>query len=147
MALSSAATTNSLAICPAMETTKISTIIVSRPGVMQDALRAVLASFDWIALAGVAGDALSGLNLVNDNQPDLLVIDSNLLPAEIKALVVAVKQLQPAPRCLVLCPSERPDETWLSTGADRLLPRSSSLWRLGQTLAQLGGVTLPDRAA
>ena len=116
---------------------------------MQDALRAVLTSFDWIALVDVAGDALSGLNLVNDHEPDLLVIDSNLVPAESKALVVAVKQLDPAPRSLVLCPYERPDENWLSTGADALLPRSSSLQRLGETLAELGGgaVTLPGKAA
>ena len=130
-----------------MKTIKISTIIVSRPGVMQDALRAVLASFDWIALTGTAGDALSALNLVHDHEPDLLVIDSNLLPAEIRALVVAIKQVEPAPHCLVLCPSERPDENWLLTGADRLLPRSSSLRRLGEVLAQLAGVTLPDKAA
>ena len=72
---------------------------------------------------------------------------SNLLPAEIKALVVAVKQLEPAPRCLVLCPSERPDETWLSTGADRLLPRSSSLRHLGEVLAQLSRAPLSGKAA
>jgi DNA-binding NarL/FixJ family response regulator len=46
---------------------------------MQASLRAALASLAGIEVVGSAGDGLPTLNLVRERQPDLLVVDCNLL--------------------------------------------------------------------
>ena len=43
----------------------------SRPGVMQDSLRAVLAGVSGVEVVGAAGDGLSTVSLVRERQPDL----------------------------------------------------------------------------
>ena len=81
---------------------KVCTVVASRPGVMQASLRAALTSLSWVEVVGSAGDGLSALNLVRERQPDLLVIDCNLLEDEVCALLRQVKEEWPHVRCLVL---------------------------------------------
>jgi DNA-binding NarL/FixJ family response regulator len=72
-------------------TQQVYAIIASRPGVMQASLRAALAGLAGVEVVGSAGDGLSTLNLVRERQPDLLVIDCNLLEDEVCALLRQVK--------------------------------------------------------
>ena len=79
-----------------------SVVVVSRPGVMQRALLTSLAVFPWINVIGCAGDGLNALSRIAACQPDLVVIDANLLDHEVEALLAAIKTVQHPPRCLVL---------------------------------------------
>lgn len=108
----------------------IPTIVVSRPGVMQQALRTALSLHPEIEILISAGDALNALHQIIAYHPTLVVIDSNLLPDEVEALLVAIKTAQSPPRCLVLVSSQLQADTMLRAGADTVLPRDSSAHEL-----------------
>lgn len=115
----------------------ISTIVVSRPGVMQQSLRALLASYPWLLIMTSTGDGLSALNQVAQHQPDLLIVDSNLLDEEIDALIRAVKVRQPALRCLVFLRSSQRATPTLAVGADAVIQRDSPAGEIHATLIRL----------
>lgn len=120
-----------------LQKTKIQAVIVSRPGIMQESLRAGLASAPQLEIIKSVGDGLSALDVIREHQPNLLVIDSNLLEDEILALLRHVKQEWPAVCCLVLTDSTRQDR-WASTsGADAVWPRHRSLRDLNELLRQI----------
>lgn len=115
----------------------IPTIVVSRPGVMQQALRTALSLHPEIVILTSAGDALNALHQVVAHHPTLVVIDSNLLPDEVEALLVAIKTAQSPPRCLVLVSSQFQADTMLRAGADAVLLRDSSAQELRIALGYL----------
>jgi len=65
------------------------TIVVSRPGLMRQSLRATLNAYPEIAIIATAGDGLTALHQVMQYHPALLVIDSNLLDEEVEAFIGA----------------------------------------------------------
>ena len=115
----------------------VPTAIVSRPGIMEQSLRASLAACPSIAIVGSCGDGLTALNYVTAHAPSLLVIDSNLLDQEVEALLSAVKAKQPATRCLVLTRSSQREAWAWASGADAVMPRNGSLKDLATVLARL----------
>ena len=115
----------------------IPTVIVSRPGIMQQSLRASLATYPEIAVIAASGDGLSALCQVRQYQPGLLVIDSNLLKEEVVALLSAVKTEQPATRCLVFMQSRQQQKQILAAGADAVALRNGSAQLLQTLLAQI----------
>ena len=114
------------------------TIIAARPGVLREALRAMLASFPCLEISGVAGGGLLALSLVRQHKPALLIIDSGLLEDEIAMLLQKVKQEQPQIRCLVLVDTTRQQEAVLAMGADATLLHSEPAGRLLVVLDQIG---------
>jgi DNA-binding NarL/FixJ family response regulator len=124
-----------------VEPRTVSTVLVSRPGVGREAVRAVLALAPWLEISGTAGDGLTGLNLVRVHQPDLLVVDSNLLEDEILALVKQVKESWFHIRCLVFTTTAGQHQKMLAGGADAALSRDGSLWQLMETLEQVVEIT------
>ena len=115
----------------------IATIIVSRPGIMQQSLRASLAACTWITVVASLGDGLSALNHVAAHKPGLLVVDCNLLDEEVEALLDGVKHLQLPTRCLVLTRSHRQAIAALAHGADAALPHDGSFQELQAVLTQM----------
>ena len=115
----------------------IPTAVVSRPGIMQQSLRASLAACPRIAVVASFGDGLSALNHLAQFRPEILVIDSNLLDEEVEALLGAVKSKQPAIRCLVLTRSSLRREQLLSDGADAVIARNGSTRELQEALLRL----------
>lgn len=115
----------------------IPTIVVSRPGVMQQALRTTLSLCPGIVILSSAGDALNALHQVVAQHPTLVVIDTNLLSDEIAALLASIKATQSPPRCLVFIASSFHADTMLQAGADVVLPRDSSAERLRTALEQV----------
>ena len=115
----------------------IPTAIVSRPGIMQQSLRASLAAYPWIAVVASFGDGLTALNHLTQSRPGILVIDSNLLDEEVDALLGAVKSRQPAIRCLVLTRSSLRREQLLIDGADAAIARNGSAQELQEALLRL----------
>ncbi len=108
----------------------IPTIVVSRPGVMQQALRTALSLHPEVVILTSAGDALNALHQIIAHHPTLVVIDTNLLPDEVEALLAAIKTAQSPPRCLVLVSSQFQADAMLQAGADAVLPRDSSAQEL-----------------
>jgi DNA-binding NarL/FixJ family response regulator len=115
----------------------VPTAIVSRPGIMEQSLRASLAACPSIVVVASFGDGLTALNHVTAHAPSLLVIDSNLLDQEVEALLSAVKAKQPATRCLVLTRSSQREAWAWASGADAVMPRNGSLKDLATVLARL----------
>jgi DNA-binding NarL/FixJ family response regulator len=120
-----------------MDNPPIPTVIVSRPGVMQQSLRASLATCHEIAVIASSGDGLTALCQVRQHQPGLLVIDSNLLEEEVVALISVVKTELPATRCLVFIRSGQQDKQLLAAGADAVALRNGSPQQLQTLLAQM----------
>ena len=118
----------------------ITTVIVSRPGIMQHSLRASLVACHEIVVVASSGDGLSALCQVRQYQPGLLVIDSNLLEEEVVALISAVKTEQPTIRCLVIIHSHHQQSQMLAVGADEVAMRNGSSQQLQAILAHLASM-------
>lgn len=115
----------------------VSTIVVSRPGVMQRALRTSLSVCPTVQVLASAGDGLTALKLIEDHSPGLVVIDANLLPEESEALVAAVKAGHDQARCLVFVQSLRQEATMTAAGADAVMLRDEPADNLRAVLARL----------
>jgi DNA-binding NarL/FixJ family response regulator len=115
----------------------IPTVIVSRPGIMQQSLRSALATCHEITVVATFGDGLTTLNHLAQFQPGIMVIDSNLLDEEIDALIGAVKAKQPAIRCLVFLKSTQQETQLLALGTDAVAHRDGSAQQLQAALARL----------
>lgn len=117
---------------------KVSTIIVSRPGVMRQALQSALALFPHIEITGAVGGGLSALNLARKTPPALLIIDSGLIEDEMEALLSQIKQEQPQVRCLVLAETTRQKEAFMALGADAVALRNEPAEHLMTALDNMG---------
>jgi DNA-binding NarL/FixJ family response regulator len=111
--------------------------VVSRPGIMQQSLRASLAGCPGIAVVASFGDGLTALNRLAGLQDGILVIDSNLLDEEVDALLGAVKVRQPGIRCLVVAQSRLRHQQLLVDGADAVILRNGSAQELQAVLSRL----------
>jgi DNA-binding NarL/FixJ family response regulator len=111
--------------------------VVSRPGIMQQSLRASLAGCPGIAVVASFGDGLTALNRLAGLQDGILIIDSNLLDEEVDALLGAVKVRQPGIRCLVLAQSRLRHQQLLVDGADAVILRHDSAQELQAVLSRL----------
>jgi DNA-binding NarL/FixJ family response regulator len=124
----------------------IPTVIVSRPGIMLQSLRASLAACPGIAVVASFGDGLTALNRLAGLQHGILVIDSNLLDEEVDALLGAVKVRQPGIRCLVVAQSRLRHQQLLVDGADAVILRNGSAHDLQQALSRLVQDSIDPRA-
>lgn len=114
-----------------------STVVVSRPGVMQQSLRAALAVYPWLYVVASAGDGLTALNQTVQHYPRLLVIDCNLLDEEVEALLAEVRAKTPETRCLVFIRSSQRAKPLLAAGAAGVIMRDSSAQQLQAALKRL----------
>jgi DNA-binding NarL/FixJ family response regulator len=117
--------------------TKIQTVIAARPGVVREALRAMLTQFPLLEVSGIASGSLSTLDLVRKHRPALLVIDSGLLQDEVLMLLEQSKQMDPQIQCLVLVGTHRQQEVFQASGADIIILRSEPTERLEDALRNL----------
>ncbi|MGW8319764.1 MAG: response regulator [Candidatus Promineifilaceae bacterium] len=101
-------------------------IIVSMPGTIQESLRAMLEAMPGMEVVGIAGGGLSAVALVQETQPDVIVIDGRLAEDEVLAFVKDVKRLHPQIRLVVLTNTTRQHRRILNSGADAVLSRWSS---------------------
>ena len=94
----------------------ILTMLVSRPGIMQQSLRSSLAACPRITVVATSGDGLTAVQQIMQHQPSLLIIDANLLDEEMEALVTVAKAKQPPIRCLVFGKSIHQEKQTASIG-------------------------------
>lgn len=104
---------------------------------MRQSLQTSLAMYAWITVVAACGDGLTALSQVAHHQPRLVIIDSNLLDEEVKALLAAVKAVQPTTRCLVLLQSTHREQAILAAGADAVILREGWVQLAPTLLAQL----------
>ena len=100
-------------------------IIVSMPGTMRESLRANLEAMPGMEVVAFAGGCLSAVALVQEKQPDIVVIDSNLSEDEVIAFLKDVKRVYPEIRVVVLTHTTRQQWRILDNGADAVLSRWS----------------------
>jgi len=120
----------------------MSMALVSRPGILQQSLRASLAACPGVEVVGAYGDGLTALNAMAEHAPALLVIDCNLLDEEVEALLAAVKLHYAATHCVVLIRSIQ-RAAWARTcGADATIPHGASMQELMAVLARFQGTSI-----
>jgi DNA-binding NarL/FixJ family response regulator len=115
----------------------VPTIVVSRPGIMQQSLRSSLGACDGIAVIASSDDGLTALGQVRQHRPGVLVIDYNLLDKEVEALIAASKAEQPGIRCLVFVRSRHRETQLLASGADAVSLRDVSCQQLQALLLRM----------
>lgn len=115
----------------------VTTILVSRPGIMRQSLQISLTLYNWVTVVAVCGDGLTALSQVTQQRPQLVIIDANLLDEEVHALLTAIKAEQPTTRCLVLAQSIHREQAILAAGADAVIPREGWVQLAPTLLAQL----------
>lgn len=104
---------------------KYRVIIISLPGVVQESIRAILEAMADVEVVGLASGGLSALALVKEEQPDVVVIDSNLTEDEVLAFLRDVRQLDLNVRLVVLTYTSRQKRRILGSGADVVVSRWS----------------------
>ena len=112
-------------------------VIVARPGVVLEALRATLAQVSRLEVCGIASGSLSALKLVRKYNPALLVIDSGLLQDEMLMLLKQSKQMYPQIKCLVVTGSQRQQQIFNASEADIVILRSERIDRMEEALGIL----------
>jgi DNA-binding NarL/FixJ family response regulator len=122
---------------PMYEQQAVPTMVVSRPGIMQQALRTSLSACPAIVVVTTAGDGLTALNRVQTHHPGLVVIDANLLSEESEALIAAIKAVAAPPRCLVFVLSSQYEARMLAAGADAVMRRDDPAGELLAVLTRL----------
>ena len=115
----------------------VPTVMVSRPGIMQQSLRASLAACPGVGVVASCGDGLTALNYVAAHSPALLVIDCNLLDEEVEALLAAVKLHYAATQCVVLTHTSQRMAWARASGADAVIPHDGSMQDLIDVLTHL----------
>ena len=118
-------------------TPPVPTIVVSRPGIMQQSLRSWLASCCGISVVATSGDGLSALRQVARHRPAMLVVDSNLLDEEVEALLAAAKADHPTIRCLVLLRANQHGPQIMAWGADAVARRDEPAQELQSVVSRL----------
>ncbi|NTU85474.1 MAG: hypothetical protein HGA45_39990 [Chloroflexales bacterium] len=121
------------------------TIVVSRPGVMQQALRTSLSVCPAIKVLASIGDGLTAVRQIEAHHPELVVIDANLLPEESEALlaklarsaIAAIKTGHQPARCLVFVQSSRHEAMMMAAGADAVMQRDGPAGELQAVLTRL----------
>jgi DNA-binding NarL/FixJ family response regulator len=113
---------------------KSTALLVSSPGIIQDATTAMLNSFPQVRRVEIASGALSAIDHLRDGYSNLLVIDANLPDEEVASLVRWSKQHRPNTRCIVLVKGMVELERAHSAGADAVFLRSSSASQLSEAL-------------
>jgi len=101
-------------------------LVVSLPGIMQNMLRETFSRRLDVDVVGVASGGLSAVRIIQQKQPHLVVIDSNLPSSEANALVLWMKEECQQICSLVLAETTQQLNRATSVGAD-IVMRSYSL--------------------
>lgn len=100
---------------------RIRVLIVSLPGIMQNMLRETFKNRLDVDVVGVASGGLSAVSMIQQKEPDLVVIDSSLPDVETHALVLWLKEETQQITSLVLVETTNQSKKAASAGADMIL--------------------------
>ena len=109
-------------------------LLVSTPGIIQEATTAMLNSLPQVTQVQWVSGALSAIEWLRNKDSVLLVVDANIPAEEAELLVRWAKQYHPETRCIVLVRSMVELEWARAAGADAAFLRSSSARQLAEDL-------------
>jgi DNA-binding NarL/FixJ family response regulator len=101
-----------------MDTNCISALIIAPPGRLRDSLQVLLQAGNKITLAGQADDARSGLQLVAEYRPALVLLDTYLPGDDAWQILEHLKRNYPQIDCFVLAHSFDQERRAQEAGAD-----------------------------
>ena len=117
---------------------KIRTVFVSRPGVLQQSLQAILLTLSRLDVVGFASGEMTAINIVRSTQPTLLIIDAILPQEEIAALLQWTRQEELKIYSLVLIETKAQQHQAQTAGAHATLDRNCSIEHFGEAILKLG---------
>jgi len=109
-------------------------LLVSTPGIIQEATTAMLNSLSQVAQVQSVSSALSAIEWLRNADSYLLIDDVNIPAEEAELLVRWTKQYHPDTRCIVLVRSMVGLEWARASGTDAAFLRSSSAKQLAEHL-------------
>jgi len=112
-------------------------VLVSTPGLVQQATRSTLALCPDVDLVAIASGALSATRVMSQMQPDVLLIDANLPEEEMEALLRWAKEHCPGTRCVVSTSTSQHSDRALVSGAHAAIHRAGLADQLHATLSHL----------
>jgi DNA-binding NarL/FixJ family response regulator len=116
---------------------KLHVMIVSLPGTWQRMLQNNMESYPYIRADSIASGGLSALELIKDQPPELLVIDSSIPPDDADALVQKVKEENPEIKIIVLTDTAPQRRRILRSGADYAVQSSNYEEEIDRILHEL----------
>jgi DNA-binding NarL/FixJ family response regulator len=96
-------------------------LVVARPGLVRDALQAVLSAVPGVEPLEPAADAASALERIADYSPCLAILDSSLPEDELYTTLRMIKVTWPHVWCIVIAGSPRQSHPLQTAGADAVL--------------------------
>ena len=113
--------------------------IVAAPGHLRDGLAALLsAAIPQIEVVGHAGNRLSATKVVEEQSPDLILLEASSSSEEIQDLLRRIKTARPQIRCIVLVNDVQQREAITKgAGADAVLVTGYPAAKIVKTVRQL----------
>ncbi len=127
-----------------MKEEKISLLLVSSPGVLQQTLKHIFGSKPQVTIQGVANGGLSAIKSMKNELPDLAVIDVNVPESEMDELIQVIHREFPAVRTLVLVGTSQQFTRAAHSRADFVIRSYDLTSQLDATLAELRTVLNND---
>ena len=99
----------------------VSALIVASPGRMRDGLKALLRNVPRIKTIFQANDSASSLQILAQQHPALVLLDSKIIHTDIRMTLKRIKAVSPQTRCIVL--ADTFEHQWMArvAGADSVL--------------------------
>lgn len=121
-----------------METVK-SIVIADNTPLLREGLKRLIAEMKDLRFAGEAGDDMDAMKVVEDKQPDILLIDLCIPKAEAIPVIVALRDARMSTRIIVLCnePNESKILECAKAGAHGFVLKSAAAETLVEAIRQV----------
>lgn len=116
---------------------KLHVIIVAMPGTWQKLLQNNVEEHPSVDRVEVVHGSLSAMQMAEENQPDLVLIDSGIPTEETVALLKNIKLANSTTRSIVLTDTSRQGRRITLAGADYTLPSYKFTSKIGDILDDL----------
>jgi DNA-binding NarL/FixJ family response regulator len=122
-------------------------LIITKQGTLQNSLIALLTSIPQISVVLVAEDAASGLRMLKDHRPGLVLLDMDLPDNDAQTILKQIESLWPDIRCIAFTDSVQQKQVAETLAADVVLFKGFQATKLiavtEELLAQQGSDELP----
>lgn len=128
-----------------MDQPEIRVLLVSLPGIYQRILHGTLGSRPDVEVVAVASGGLSAVQAVEQENPDVVVIDSNLPEEEALEMIKIIRAILPGGYVLVLVETTPQMHRLSETGADLVMRAPDLQSRLDEVLLTVKGRFREDK--
>lgn len=114
-----------------------SALIIARPGQLRSSLQVLLAAIPHIEKVVLADDGPSGLAMVTEHRPTVMLLDCELFYEKLELILGQIKAGGPQTQCLVLVDDEQQHQVAESAGADVVLMKGILASKFYATVEEL----------